>query len=156
LSSQESEIKLALSVIADRPQKSLKAEFLTECAVKAALMEFAEAYHSQDIPALLSFYAPDNDVVVIGSTEEEKCVGIQAIREAYERDFAQSGPVLLEFTWISVFAVGSVSWVAAECLAHATVDEEVNTFPARLTVVLENRDERWLILQQHFSFPAAS
>ncbi len=119
-------------------------------------MEFTEAYHLQDLATLLNFYVPDSDVVVIGSTPDEKCIGLKAIKEAYERDFAQSAPVLLEFTWMSVSALGSICWVAAECLAHVTVEEGVNSLPARLTVVFESRGNRWLILQQHFSFPSAA
>lgn len=134
----------------------MKADFLVEAAVKSLLMEFAAAYQAQDIRALTALYSPDADTVVIGSTEDEKCVGIEAIREAYERDFSSSGPVQLEFTWIHVSATAMVAWVAAECLAHAMVEKEKVSLPSRFTAVLENRDgSRWLISQQHFSFPAA-
>src|ERR1700686_2982574 len=98
-------------------------------------MEFSDAYHAQDLATLLCFYAPDADVVVIGSTKDEKCMGLTEIREAYERDFGQSNPVLLEFTWISVSNMGPICWVAAECLAHASSEEEAISLPARLTAV---------------------
>jgi ketosteroid isomerase-like protein len=138
------------------PAILLKADFLIECAVKAVLMEFSDAYHAQDLATLLSFYAPDDDVVVVGSTKDEKCVGLTEIKEAYERDFGLSNPVLLEFTWMSVSNMGPICWVSAECLAHASIEQEAISLPARLTAVLENRGNKWLILQQHFSFPTTS
>ena len=119
-------------------------------------MEFSDAYHAQDLATLMSFYGEDADVVVIGSTKDEKCMGLTEIQDAYQREFSQSSPVLLEFTWISVSNLGPLCWVATECLAHATIEQETVSLPARLTAVLENRGNRWLILQQHFSFPATS
>ena len=48
------------------------------------------------------------------------------------------------------------AWAATDATFKAQVGEEELTLEGRLTLVLENRGGKWLIVQGHFSLPAAA
>jgi ketosteroid isomerase-like protein len=125
-----------------------------ESAIETLLWEYADAYHRQDVDALLDMHSPAGDAVLIGSTAEERSVGLEEIEAASRSEFARSNPVRLRYSWMSVAVRGPVACVAAECTASAMHDGDRRTVPARLTLVVENGGERWFIVQQHFSQPS--
>jgi hypothetical protein len=47
-----------------------------------------------------------------------------------------------------------VAWVASEGLGQGKVGGQEIEFPLRMTTVLENQNNEWLIRQSHFSLPA--
>ena len=61
----------------------------------------------------------------------------------------------MEYGWSSVSAAGDVTWVAADMAFKLKVEGQELVFPGRLTAVLEKRGDQWLIVQSHFSLPAA-
>ncbi|HUV01974.1 MAG TPA: nuclear transport factor 2 family protein [Desulfobacteria bacterium] len=135
----------------------MKADKKTEAEIKAVLERMAEAYQNNDVDAVMGCYAPDPGVVSIGTGNDEKYIGPEQLRQAYERDFAQSESVSMTFDWLSVSiaAAGNVAWVASDITVHVLVSGKDLTFSGRLTGVMENRDGNWLIVQGHFSLPAA-
>jgi hypothetical protein len=50
--------------------------------------------------------------------------------------------------------VKQIHWITSVAF-NAMVGGQQLTFPGRLTAVLEKRGDRYLIVQSHFSFPAA-
>ncbi len=129
----------------------MKADVETEKAVLEALLGSWDAYAVQDLDKVLSYYAPDPDLVAIGTSVGEKYIGRQAIGEGLTKDFAQSQGSLLRITWSSISSSGNVAWVAADCEAEVMSRCGVLLVPGRLTAVLEKRGEKWLIMQTHFS-----
>jgi len=75
-----------------------------EAAVMNVMNQHVEAYAKRDLDALLSLFAPDPDVVFIGTGGDEKRIGLAEIKAQFERDFAQSETVSVELGWISVSA----------------------------------------------------
>lgn len=122
--------------------------------IRSLLLELADAYFDQDLARLLALYTPDAQTVQARSTAPDRSVGREEIRRAYERDFARSGRVCVEYGRTSISTRDDTAWAAAECLVHMTVRGEDYTLPGQLTVVCENRDGQWLIAQQHFSLAA--
>ncbi len=120
----------------------------------AALEQFKQAYEQHDIERLLALFAPDPDVVIIGTGVDEKRVGLAEIQTQAERDWAQSETFSLEWGWSSVSAAGSVAWVAADAIGHVKMGGQEVQLPLRLTAVLEHRGARWLWMQGHVSMPA--
>ncbi|WP_455713928.1 nuclear transport factor 2 family protein [Methanosarcina mazei] len=57
----------------------------------------------------------------------------------------------LEYKWISVSAVGNVAWASMDAVFKAKIDGRKT-----ITEVFEKRENRWLIVQGHFSFPDQS
>lgn len=132
----------------------MKADAATENAVLLALCEFTEAYRLRDADRLMSLTAPDSDVMLIGTGADERRVGQADIRAQAERDWSQSENAAFDFTWTSVSAAGPVAWIAAEGVVRASAGGQEAALPVRMTMVLEQRDGKWLLLQAHGSFPA--
>lgn len=125
-----------------------------ELAVERTMNELVESYFTQDIKRLMHLYPSDSDLVLLGSMAHERCIGPGQIRALYIRDFAKNGPVRLEPIWTTSSVRSQVAWFAGEYTVHAGEKNETQEFRARLTAVLENRHDHWLIVQQHFSVPA--
>ena len=133
----------------------MRADPKTEAAVMNIVQQSFEAFVKRDIDAVLSFFASDPDVVVIGTGRDEKCIGLVQIKVILERAFAQFKDASVEFGWHSVSVAGSAALVAADVILHIkTSDREVSE-QVRLTVALERRGNKWLIIQWHDSLPAA-
>jgi uncharacterized protein (TIGR02246 family) len=133
----------------------MKAAPDTETAVMNVVNQFAEAFAKRDLNAMLALYAPDPDVVVIGTGGDEKRIGLAEIKALFERDFAQFRDASLKIVWHSVSAAGPVAWVAADAIVRADTGNREIDLQVRLTFVLEQRGDRWLIAQFHGSAPAA-
>ena len=132
----------------------MKADEKLEAEVKAVLKKSFEAYAKKDLDEMMKVYAPDADLIVIGSGMDDKCVGLAQLRERFKRDFDYFELVLPTFKSVSVSATGDIAWFASDVAVQTkTRDKEMN-FSARLTGVLEKRDGNWLIVQSHLSVPA--
>jgi ketosteroid isomerase-like protein len=131
----------------------MRADADTEASVIAVMRNFMEAYAKRDMGALMELYAPDPDVVVIGTGADEKRIGTDEIKAQAERDWSQSEAMTFELEWYTVSAAGPVAWIAADCIVHATIGEKDNSFILRFTAVLEKRGDRWYIMQSHGSAP---
>jgi uncharacterized protein (TIGR02246 family) len=133
----------------------MKADAMTEAAVKAVLDRVAEGYAKRDLNLVLSAFAPDPDVVMYGTGADEKRIGLAEIQAQSERDWSQTESASVTYEWTSISAAGSVAWVATDVSFNLKADGQEMTLPARITFVLEKRGEQWLIVQGHFSLPAA-
>ena len=133
----------------------MKADVMTEAAVKAVLDKVAEGYAKRNMALLLAAFAPDPDVVVYGSGADEKRIGLAELRAQAERDWSQAEATAVTYRWTSVSAAGSVAWVATDAAFKVKSGGQEMTLPARITFVLEKRGEEWLIVHSHFSFPAS-
>jgi ketosteroid isomerase-like protein len=139
----------------DRPEGSTRmiADAQTKAAVMAVLDQFNDAFRHRDMERLLALFAPDPDVVLIGTGADEKRVGVAEIQAQTERDWSQSEALFWEWGWTSVSAAGSVAWVAVDAVGHVKVAGQELHLPMRVTAVLEHRGAHWLFLQAHASLP---
>ena len=131
----------------------MKSDPAAEAQIMKTLESLWDAYGKQDMAGVLGFYAPDADSVNIGTGADERRVGIDACREAIERDFAQSEGADIAITWSQVSAKGDVGWAAFECDATIKTAQGETTFPCRYTAVVERRGGKWLVVQSHISAP---
>ena len=132
----------------------MKADAMTEAAVRAVLDQMGKAYAERNLNSLLAILAPDADVVMYGTGADEKRLGRAEIQVQAERDWSQSDATALKYGWMSVSAAGSVAWVATDATFEVKAGGAEMAFPGRLTCVLERRGDTWLIVQAHFSLPA--
>lgn len=133
----------------------MRASPQTQAAVEAALRQWADAYTARDLDQALALIAPDDDVVGIGTGQDEWRVGLEEFKAQVERDFSQAEVLSVEYEPLVVSEAGSVAWVAGRASAQARVDGQDLGLVGRFTAVLEHRDNRWLLVQTHFSLPAA-
>ena len=92
----------------------MKADAKTEAEVMTVLNQLMESYENQDLDGNLALYAPDPDLVTIGTGIDEKRIGLTERRAQLERDFAQIKGMSIQQDWYSISAVGSVAWVATD------------------------------------------
>jgi ketosteroid isomerase-like protein len=133
----------------------MKADTKTTTEVLAVLDQMSKAYRQRSLKKLLSILVPDSDVFMFGTGADEKRIGHAGIQAQAERDWFQTDDSSFEIVWHSVSVSGPVAWVAADAQFNFQAGEIAMTIPARLTAVLEKRDEQWLIAQSHFSAPLA-
>jgi len=133
----------------------MRADAKTEAAVMNVVQQCFKAFTKKDIDSILAFFTPDPDVILIGTGVDEKCVGLDEVRNILGRSFAQFEEASFEFGWHSVSAAGPVAMVAADVNLYVKTNDQQITEKMRLTVVLEQRGDRWLIIQWHDSLPAA-
>lgn len=133
----------------------MKADSKTEAEVMAFMNRFARAYKERKIDELMDLFAPDPDVVLIGTGVDGILVGKEEIRARAERDWAQSEASSFEYGWTSVSKTGSTALVAADVTARAKIAGQEKVFPWRLTAALDNRAGKWLVCQFHLSAPAS-
>lgn len=134
----------------------MKANEKTEAAVLAVLNKFMQTYRKRDIDGLMALFAPDDDQFLFGTGIDEKRIGRDQIRFQAERDWAQTEALAFNFTWHQVSAAGPVAWVAADGLGQGQVGGQTIEFPLRMTAVLEQRGDEWLLVQSHVSLPSAA
>jgi uncharacterized protein (TIGR02246 family) len=132
----------------------MKANAKTETAVLAVLNKFMETYQQRDIEGLMGLFAPDDDQIMFGTGIDEKRIGRDQIRFQAERDWSQTEALAFNLNWHQVSAAGPVAWVAAEGLGQGQVGGQKIEFPLRMTAVLEQRGDKWLLVQSHVSLPS--
>ncbi len=134
----------------------MRADAAIEAAVIHCVATFGTAYNRRDPATILALFAPDADVVFLGTGADERRVGPDAVRAQLERDFAQSDEASFAWSWQTVSQAGMVAWITAEGHVSATIEGHHLSFPLRLTGVLERRATDWLFVQMHLSVPATS
>ena len=133
----------------------MKADAKTETAVMDVVKQCFEAFVKHDLNGFLSFFAPDPDVILIGTGRDEKCIGLAEIKATIGRAIAQFETAHFEFGWHSVSIIDSVVCLATDVTLHVKTSSKEIIEPLRLTGVLEKRGDRWFIVQAHDSLPAA-
>jgi ketosteroid isomerase-like protein len=133
----------------------MRADTKTEAEVINVVKGGLEEFTKGDLDAVLAFFAPDPDVIVIGTGRDEKGVGLVEIGQILGRAIAQFEEASFKFGWHSVSATGSVALLAADVTLYVQTGDRQITEQLRLTVGLEQRGDKWLIMQWHDSLPAA-
>jgi uncharacterized protein (TIGR02246 family) len=131
----------------------MKADAKTEAEVMNAVMQCFDAFAKRDLNTMLAFFAPDPDVVVIGTGRDEKGIGFAEVKTIFERAFSQFNEASFEFGWHSVSVAGPLAWLAADITLHVEASDREISRQIRLTGIMEKRGDRWLILQSHDSVP---
>lgn len=133
----------------------MKTDVKTEKDVRAVIEECLKAYSEKDFRRALELVAPDADVVFIGTNVKEKMIGKEQMKVEFGRYASQLDSISFDVQWISVSATGAVAWAALDGLCEVAAGESKVQFPFRITMVLEKRQDQWLIVQSHTSMPAA-
>jgi ketosteroid isomerase-like protein len=133
----------------------MRADPKTEAAVVNIVKQCFVAFTKKDLDAILAFVASDPDVILIGTGRDEKGVGLAEISNILGRAIGQFEEASFELGWHSVSTAGSVAMLAADVTLYVKTSDRQISEQIRLTVVLEQRGDRWLIIQWHDSLPAA-
>jgi uncharacterized protein (TIGR02246 family) len=123
-----------------------------EGEVISVLERFCSAFAERDAEAVMRLFAPDPDVVVVTS-EDPLLRGPRELRAFLERYV--NGATTYSWQWDhhDVSAAGSLAWLLAEGTETAATGSGAEKHRYRMTMVLERRDQRWLLVQVHGSSP---
>ncbi len=133
----------------------MKADARIAGDVDSLIRKFADAYKARNLKGVMECFVPDPDLVLYGTGADEKRVGAEQVRAQVERDWAQTEGIELSITWKSISAAGSVAWAALDGAFKIRAGGQDMALPMRVSVVVENRGGKWLIVHAHFSTPAA-
>ncbi len=131
----------------------MRADAKTTAGVRATLSAFADAYAARDRKALEACFAPDPDLILIGTGADERRVGWPEIKAQVERDWAQCDAVWIVSGPLVVSSAGTVAWASGDRNVHVRAKGREFSLAARVTYVLERRGDRWLIVHSHSSIP---
>ena len=120
--------------------------------VISVLERFCSAFTERDAEAVMRLFAPDHDVVVVTS-EDPLLRGSRELHAFLERYV--NGATTYSWRWDrhDVSAAGSLAWLLAEGIETAATADAAEQHHYRMTMVLERRGERWLLMQVHGSSP---
>ena len=123
-----------------------------EAELIEVLDQFCSGFASRDADAVLSVCALEPDLIVVTS-EEPLLRGPDELRCFLDRYVG--GDTTYSWKWYrhDVSIAGSLAWLLAEGSETAASEEGVARHPYRMTMVLERRDDRWLVRQVHGSSP---
>lgn len=129
-----------------KPNAGIKADVIS------VLEGFCAAFAERKAETVMRLVAPDPDIVVVTS-EDALLRGPQELRaflESYVR-----GATTYSWQWDrhDVSVAGLVAWLLAEGTETAATASDVERHHYRMTMVLERRDDRWLLMQVHGSTP---
>jgi uncharacterized protein (TIGR02246 family) len=134
----------------------MRASAESEQQVIAVLDALAAAYARKEVDAFVDQFSDEDDVVVFGTGIDEVRVGRQQIAAQARRDFGEADRLAFRLGEVRVSAAGEVAWaVLPDAAIEASVGGQEESFALRVTMVLQQRDGRWLIHRAHISAPLA-
>lgn len=122
-------------------------------AICNLLEEYSQAYHDKDIEGILELFVASEELVVIGTGDDEWVNGINELKSGFERDMDQADSINVKFRDISISSSGNVAWISGHMNMEATVGGQDIYLPGRLTAVVLNKNEKWLFANLHYSLP---
>ena len=133
----------------------MKADEKTAKEIITILESYSQAYAHKDLKGLMKLVAPDNDLIFIGTGEDEWVKGPLELEKGFKRDLTQTDSITVGFEDIRVSAADNVAWTATWMTMKAIIDSAEVVLKGRFSAVFEKRDNNWLIVHLHFSLPAS-
>ena len=108
---------------------------------------------SRKDPLVMSEFAPDADVTLVGSENGEVVEGTGALRDFFTRVFRAPANVGWEWRKVRISSCEDVAWLFAEGEVVIVADAKPQRRPYRLTGVLQRHGKKWLWRHFHGSEP---
>ena len=128
----------------------MQADAATRSEVLLMLGELRSAVSERRLEGVLTLFAPDADVTLIGSSTGEVATGPMNLRPFLEELFDSPDTYSWEWDDVSVSCQGDVAWLWLE---GALMVNGRSERPYRISGVLERRQGRWLWSLFHGSEP---
>lgn len=123
-------------------------------AVRRLLEEYSQAYQNKDVEGILELFIDSDDLVVIGTGDDEWVNGINELKSGFERDMGQADNINVKFRDISISSSSNVAWLSSHMNMEATVKGQEIYIPGRLTAVVLEKNGKWLFANLHYSLPS--
>lgn len=100
----------------------------------------------------MHLFDPDGDVMVVTS-EEPVLRGPGELKHFLDRYVEGATTYSWQWDRYDIATAGSVAWLLAQGTETAATTDRVEQHPYRMTMALELRQGRWLVIQVHGSSP---
>ena len=122
--------------------------------INSMLRSFGRAVSRRDVQGVMNLFAPDADIVMLGSEKGERAYGPKGLKKFLEGVLSRRSTYSWRWRKQVISSSGSVAWVTAEGYVTVTTGKKKKTYPYRMTGVFERRATRWVWLHYHGSEPA--
>lgn len=124
-------------------------------AVEALVKKYADAFVARDVNAVMSCYAPGKGVFVFDAVPPREYASWDAYKKDWKGLFAAyPGPVSMAVSELSVTVAGSVAYGHDVQSGFFTRKDGSKLYATvRATDVFRKINGKWLIVQEHVSFP---
>ncbi|MDO5835065.1 MAG: nuclear transport factor 2 family protein [Methanobacterium sp.] len=123
-------------------------------SVRNLLEKYSRAYHEKNIEGILELFVDREDLVVIGTGDDEWVNGKDELKSGFERDMDQADNINVKFRDISISSSGNVAWLSCHMNMEATVEGQDIFLPGRLTGVVLEKNGKWVFASLHYSLPS--
>jgi uncharacterized protein (TIGR02246 family) len=131
------------------------AQTTDEKAIRALEQRFAAAFKAKDVNTIMSFYVPNESLVVFDVLPPRQYVGAKAYRQDWEGFFAAfPGPNDFTISELSIMTDGRLG-VSHSIQGGVFTDKAGKKvdFMVRVTDVYRKIKGQWLIMHEHISVP---
>lgn len=126
-----------------------------ETAIRAIYKEFSEAIAAKNLKKIMSVYTTGDELLVFDAFTPRQYNGASAYQKDYEGFFASfPGPAKSTVSNLNIKVSGNLAYTS--CIDQWTItgaDNKPIDMLFRCTEVLEKRNDKWLIIHEHISFP---
>ena len=136
-----------------RPATAQSKSSADEASIRALYSKFNDAFNKKDVDGIMSVYAPD--VFVFDVVPPREYSGWDAYKKDWQSVFSSfAGPATNTVTDLNITVVGPVAY--ARYIDDGTMtaaDGTKSHMVVRSTDVWRKQNGKWLIVQEHNSFP---
>ncbi|MDC9723677.1 MAG: nuclear transport factor 2 family protein [Urechidicola sp.] len=125
-------------------------------SIKQTLEDYAKAYCAKDINAMMQVFDDTDNISVIGTGASELCVGRDQVRVLFLNNFDEATATKFEWDWIDIRISDDHAVVSVTLTIHLIYKGEDLQVPIRWTVVLKNKNNRWVWIHRNASAAASS
>ncbi len=113
-----------------------------------------KAFDVRDLKALMDMLAKDPSVVMLGNGPNDRWVGPEAIKKAYESQLLQYESEKISLHGTIVGVQDNIAWFSTQAhLLKKTKAQGQSMLRINWSGVLQKRKGKWLLVQSHFSLP---
>jgi ketosteroid isomerase-like protein len=126
-----------------------------EAAIRAAVEGYRKAFEAKDVNAIMANYAPGNELFVFDAIPPRDYPSWDAYKKDWEGLFAAfPGPITDKISDDVIHVVGPVAYShRIEETNFTKPDGTKQTLVVRVTDVYRKMNGKWLVVQEHVSFP---
>lgn len=126
--------------------------------IRNTLAQHDKALAEKNLNALMDTFVNDPETVVLGTSNGERWVGAENIKNAYTEIFKDYDPNTLDTKcdWKTGQHLGDMAWLAATCQAQDSLKGKARKYELNVSAAMLKQDGKWRFAMLHMSNPPAS
>ncbi len=129
-------------------------------AIGNLLEQYITANENEDLSLIEDIWAPDADIILIGTTKQNRLMGWNNIRNAFKKQYEELDNIYIAASeqYVKLNKAGNTAWFAEILDYNYMKDGKAKTLKGlRFTGVLKKcPDGKWRFVQAHLSAPLES